>query len=222
MSTLQEIQYKVIAAMEGGTETSESKFLPGFINSAIDAARASIASDLYAIDKNQSELWMLPYKMVYEAMLQSQDCFDNNYRVFRIPEYINLGATRDGLDYVGSPNRLSPLERLGYGNMAPVYAQHPRSNQKKNRGWTSQRDDNGNVTVKIYNSPSVENIIAIGNWRHPSELPNYRVDVDTYPIPGDKENDIIAKAVSILRLSMASPADILPNGQDDSNLMRQK
>lgn len=215
METLQNITQEIIAQVEGGVFTDETKFEETFVDSIVHQVRA----DLFR--QNQSNImsnqWQQSYFPEYvETMQETGDCFVRFYAPASI-------LTKDGGDmtsYVGPASGKVGYTRLGLYGSISVDLAHPITNPFKKgvAGYVLEYADTGQMQVKIYGNIDIQSFRMDFVHYNPTDNPSYRRSTDLYPISGELLVSLKAGVMNKLMGQMAArPSDSLSNSQDNTN-----
>lgn len=212
MSLLPEIVEKIRRASQGQVEFDDSLLDDLYIENKIHTARAVRASDIYRTQRlsrvNESWLQTIPC-----SCLNSEHCA--GVFVLDFPSVVRLDDRADGFFYVGKTDGLKQFTRIttGFTNLA----QH---SVFKNQGirWDFTVDHTGQGKIKFYGNPMLEYAMVRAMVNDPTQVPNYRKDVDQYPVDAVLENDIVEMvSLDILKKSTLRP-DVVSDSQDSKGI----
>jgi hypothetical protein len=211
MSTLREITQRIISNVSGGITTDEVRFDDAFIESKIHTARASILSAGYK----------QPYSdRINEACVQaiSVEILDDDIQAdcdvvrFPCPSVIRLDDRQDGFIYVGHINQQKPFIRLRSNFTA--LSMHSIFQKEKEVVWDYIVDYDGYSYINVYKNTKLRKLLVRAIFNDPTDVPNYRIDVDQYPIDAAMENEIVEAISTDLLRKTVRVADAISDSQD--------
>lgn len=211
MSTLREITQRIISNVNGGITTDEVRYDDAYIESKIHTARASIIS----LSSKQPMA-----DRINEACVQAfnVEIMDDDVQVdcdvvrFPCPSVIRLDDRHDGFIYVGHINQQKPFIRLRTNFSA--LSMHSIFQQEKDIVWDYIADYDGSSYINIYKNTKLRNLLVRAIFNDPTKVPNYRIDVDQYPIDAAMENDIVEAISTDLMRKMVRVPDNISDSQD--------
>lgn len=209
MQTLESLTEEIIAQVQGGVYTDETKFESFFIESIIHQTR----SDLLKLQPVVSQLWVNEYNPPYSVDLQEGDFCSIKIEV---PTPIIFSAHGEGLIYVGGIDGKTPFKRIGYLGDDSLAFQHPLTTpSEEDISYSISAKDTDFNFVKVYGNVSLENILVKVVAYNPTLIPTFRRDKDLYPITGDLITQMKAGVTNRLMVQMAStPSDTLGDTRD--------
>jgi hypothetical protein len=217
VQTLQQITQEIIAQVEGGVFTDETKFQEPYIDSLVHQARA----DLFRQNPEDiiSNFWIQSYYPTYSQYINDNgDC----YVAWVVDATPLLG--NDGTDmttYFGPANGKIGYNRIGlYGSEAVDFA-HPLTNPNK-KGLPSYKwgyvEAFGKMGIKCYGNIDIQSPRVDFVHFDPTQNPNYRRSTDLYPISGELLAPLKLGALNKLMAQQAQvPSDSLANSEDLTN-----
>jgi len=211
MQTLKSIVQEVIAGVEGGVFTDETKFEEGYIQEIVHQARALLLKTQHPI----SQLWTNEYHPPYSEDLQENDFCEIK---IAIPTPIIFDNQGEGLLYLGGKDGRSPFKRIGYlGDESIEYA-HPITTPRKGRiSFSISAKDKDFFVAKIYGNVTLENILVRVVAYDPTKLPSFREDKDLYPISGELLTELKSILIRLLSPEANTPPDVLGNTSGELN-----
>lgn len=211
MSTLNEIVHRILSNVSGGFTTDEVRFDSLYIESKIHTARASIlsASARQPMFDRINEACVQAYSV---ELLETQVEANCDVVKFPCPTVIRLDDRHDGFVYVGHVNAQKPFIRIRSNYTA--LSMHSLFQKEKEIVWDYQADYDGRFYIHIYKNPKQRKLLVKGFFNDPTEVPNYRRDVDQYPIDATLENDIVTNVSTELLRQMVRTGDIISDSLD--------
>jgi hypothetical protein len=211
MSTLTEIVHRITSNVSGGITTDEMRFDSLYIESKIHNARASIlsASSRQPMFDRINEACVQAYSV---ELLEEEVEPDCDVVRFPCPTVIRLDDRHDGFVYVGHVNGQKPFIRIRSNYTA--LSMHSLFHKEKGIVWDFQADYDGKFYIHIYKNPKQRKLLVKGLFNNPTQVPNYRVDVDQYPIDATLENDIVNAVSTELLSQMVRTADVVSDSLD--------
>ena len=200
METFNQIKNEIIAQVQGGLASDESKFDDTMVESLINQARA----DLVYPRRTLPEVFYQPIELQY---ISKVNAFNNCYVEFLMPMPLTFANNTDGIRYLGHPSGDVAYSRRGKSTTSSIYMAHKLIRNKTETMWVATMDTIGQWRVKVYNNPDVEELLVIGAFYNPIQVPNFRKDVDPYPIDGDTLSDV-KRAINQI---MMQQQQIMPN-----------
>lgn len=208
--TLPDFANRIAALPDGGFLSADNRLDYGYIYSLIHTASAQAKSNWYIKTKKISPHWWLPYYNDFDKLQQIDGCY---YR-FKLPQLITLDPRNIGMEYVGSLQKNNQF-RIVVGRAKFSAMQRDRI-MKMRIGITYVLIDNG--FCEVYGS--VRNFFMNGLWFDPTELPNYNLEKDNYPIDAGLIPEIERIILQLnLNIITRSAQDVNPNFKDDSALV---
>jgi hypothetical protein len=211
MSTLTEIVHRITSNVSGGITTDEMRFDSLYIESKIHNARASIlsAASRQPMFDRINEACVQAYSV---ELLEEEVEPDCDVVRFPCPTVIRLDDRHDGFVYVGHVNGQKPFIRIRSNYTA--LSMHSLFEKEKGIVWDFQADYDGKFYIHIYKNPKQRKLLVKGLFNNPTQVPNYRVDVDQYPIDATLENDIVNAVSTELLRQMVRTADVVSDSLD--------
>lgn len=211
MSTLNEIVHRITSNVNGGNTTDEMRFDSLYIESKIHTARASIlsAASRQPMFDRINEACVQTYSVEILETLVDADC---DVVRFPCPTVIRLDDRHDGFVYVGHVNQQKPFIRIRSNYTA--LSMHSLFQKEKEIVWDYQADYDGKFYILVYKNPKQTKLLIKAFFNDPTEVPNYRKDVDQYPIDAALENDIVNSVTTELLRQMVRTADTVSDSLD--------
>lgn len=211
MSTLKEIVHRITSNVNGGNTTDEMRYDSLYIESKIHTARASILS---AMSRQPM------FDRINEACVQvySVELLEENVEAdcdvvrFPCPTVIRLDDRHDGFVYVGHVNGQKPFIRVRSNYTA--LSMHSIFQKEKGIVWDYQADYDGKFYINVYKNTKQRKLLVKALFNDPTEVPNYRPDVDQYPIDATLENDIVTSISNDLLKQMVRTPDVTSDSLD--------
>lgn len=205
--TLLEFSERIMVLPKAGFLTDENIFDRKYIYSLIHSASAQAKRNEFLRTKKIHNTWYFPYYPEYDSKAQADPCFNR----YKLPQTIALDARQTGLGFVGSL-KFNKEFRVTIGRAKFAAEQNDRV-MKVRSGRTHVMIDND--YMEVYGD--TKNFMMEGCWFDVTELPNYNIEKDNYPI----EASLIPEVEKIiLQTDMViitkSAIDRLQNKQDDS------
>lgn len=211
MSTLTEIVHRITSNVNGGNTTDEMRFDSLYIESKIHTARASILSAMsrQPMFDRINEACV----QVYSVELLEEDAeADCDVVRFPCPTVIRLDDRHDGFIYVGHVNGQKPFLRIRSSYTA--LSMHSIFQKEKGVAWDYVADYDGKFYIQVYKNPKQRKLLIRALFNDPTEVPNYRPDVDQYPIDATLENDIVNTITNDLLKQMVRTSDVVSDSLD--------
>ena len=182
-----------------------------YIESKIHNARASIlsAASRQPMFDRINEACVQAYSV---ELLEEEVEPDCDVVRFPCPTVIRLDDRHDGFVYVGHVNGQKPFIRIRSNYTA--LSMHSLFEKEKGIVWDFQADYDGKFYIHIYKNPKQRKLLVKGLFNNPTQVPNYRVDVDQYPIDATLENDIVNAVSTELLRQMVRTADVVSDSLD--------
>lgn len=211
MSTLKEIVHRITSNVNGGNTTDEMRYDSLYIESKIHTARASILSAMSRqpmFDRINEAC-----AQVYSVELLEEDVeADCDVVRFPCPTVIRLDDRHDGFVYVGHVNGQKPFIRVRSNYTA--LSMHSIFQKEKGIVWDYQADYDGKFYINVYKNTKQRKLLVKALFNDPTEVPNYRPDVDQYPIDATLENDIVTSISNDLLKQMVRTPDVTSDSLD--------
>jgi len=211
MSTLKEIVHRITSNVNGGNTTDEMRYDSLYIESKIHTARASILSAMsrQPMFDRINEACV----QVYSVELLEEDVeADCDVVRFPCPTVIRLDDRHDGFVYVGHVNGQKPFIRVRSNYTA--LSMHSIFQKEKGIVWDYQADYDGKFYINVYKNTKQRKLLVKALFNDPTEVPNYRPDVDQYPIDATLENDIVTSISNDLLKQMVRTPDVTSDSLD--------
>lgn len=211
MSTLKEIVHRITSNVNGGNTTDEMRYDSLYIESKIHTARASILSAMsrQPMFDRINEACV----QVYSVELLEEDVeADCDVVRFPCPTVIRLDDRHDGFVYVGHVNGQKPFIRVRSNYTA--LSMHSIFQKEKGVVWDYQADYDGKFYINVYKNTKQRKLLVKALFNDPTEVPNYRPDVDQYPIDATLENDIVTTISNDLLKQMVRTPDVTSDSLD--------
>ena len=211
MSTLNEIVHRISSSVNGGNTTDEMRFDSAYIESKIHTARASIlsATSRQTMFDRINEACVQVYSV---ELLENQVETDCDVIRFPCPTVVRLDDRHDGFMYVGHVNGQKPFIRIRSNYTA--LSMHSLFQKEKEIVWDYLADYNGQYYINIYKNTKQRKLLVRAMFNDPTQVPNYRRDVDEYPIDATLENDIVNAVVTELLRQMVRTPDTTSDSMD--------
>ncbi len=211
MSTLREIVHRILSNIGGGNTTDETRFDEPYIESEIHTARASILSALtkQSLSDRINEACVQAYSV---ELLEAQVEAGCDVVKFPCPTVIRLDDRHDGFVYDGHVNSQKPFMRIRSNYTA--LSMHSMFQKEKGIVWDYQVDYDGKFYIHIYKNPKFRKLLVKALFNDPTKVPNYRTDIDQYPIDAAMENDIVEQISVELMRKMVRTADVISDSLD--------
>lgn len=211
MSTLKEIVHRITSNVNGGNTTDEMRYDSLYIESKIHTARASILSAMsrQPMFDRINEACV----QVYSVELLEEDVeADCDVVRFPCPTVIRLDDRHDGFVYVGHVNGQKPFIRVRSNYTA--LSMHSIFQKEKGVVWDYQADYDGKFYINVYKNTKQRKLLVKALFNDPTEVPNYRPDIDQYPIDATLENDIVTTISNDLLKQMVRTPDVTSDSLD--------
>jgi hypothetical protein len=91
---------------------------------------------------------------------------------------------------------------------------HSIFQKEKGIAWDYQADYDGKFYINVYKNPKQRKLLVKALFNDPTQVPNYRPDVDQYPIDAALENDIVTAITNDLLRQMVRTADVVSDSLD--------
>ncbi len=75
-------------------------------------------------------------------------------------------------------------------------------------------DYDGKFYIQVYKNPKQRKLLVRALFNDPTEVPNYRRDIDQYPIDATLENDIVNTITNDLLKQMVRTSDVVSDSLD--------
>ena len=211
MSTITEIVQRIISNVNGGITTDEVRFDDAYIESKIHTARASIlsASQKQPMSDRINESCVQAYSV---EILDDDVQADCDVVRFPCPSVIRLDDRHDGFIYVGHINQQKPYIRLRTNFTA--LSMHSIFAKEKEVVWDYIVDYDGSSYINVYKNTKLRKLLVRAIFNDPTDVPNYRPDVDQYPIDAAMENEIVEAISTDLMRKMVKTPDVISDSQD--------
>lgn len=186
MSTLVQIIDRIKSNLTGGITTDETRFEDALIESKIHNHRAAYLS---AISRQPTRDRINDsFLQVYHVDLLEYDV-ECDVVKFICPTVIQLDDRNDGFFYVGHINGLKPFIRLRTNY--PALSMHSLFKKEKEIVWDYRADYDGQWYINVYRNPRLTKLLVMALFNDPTAVPNYRKDVDQYPLDGVAEHEVV-------------------------------
>lgn len=204
---LRELVSDVRSAVQNGISADDSRFDALFIENKIHNARAIIISNYLSMGRSPNSIWI--QEIDHDVLERDEEC---GVVYFECPSVITVDATQDGFIYVGHKNGMQPFTRIVQGRSN--LGRHSRLKNVSEILWEYSFGLQGRSTIACYKNPRLENLKTKGIFNDPTLVPNFRKDLDEYPVDRNVARDIIEMiAMDLLRGSRV-PTDYVSDGAD--------
>lgn len=212
METLTQIRQAVIADVEGGVYTDETKFEDSMVDMFIHECRAELIKKEQVIN----DMWVQSYTPVFSDYFQEGDYCKIK---IEIPVPIVFKNQGTGIIYLGGIDGKSPFRAQSYGVASHTAYQHPSTRpSKRKKSYTLTAANTDFLYAEIEGDPDIENILVKQVCFNPTKVPNFRSDTDFYPISGELMIELKTNVLKKLMQYMAqTPTDTLGNTSDALN-----
>jgi hypothetical protein len=211
MSTLKQIVHRITSGVNGGNTTDEMRFDEPYIESLIHAARASILSAMakQSLGDRINETCVQTYSV---ELLEADVQVDCDVVKFPCPTVIRLDDRHDGFVYVGHVNGQKPFIRVRSNYTA--LSMHSLFQKEKEVVWDYQSDYDGRFYINVYKNIKQRKLLVKALFNIPTDVPNYRVDIDEYPLDESLVNDIVQAITTDLMRKMVRVPDTISDSMD--------
>lgn len=175
---LRNITDVLIRSVSGGTNTVDNKYEPEYVEALIPSLRERAIRIEYFGDRSRKGSLRLDYSLFQKGVFQrdAQQNKDADYVTFTIPRAISLGDSKDGFVYVGQKNNSVSFTKLF--NREDVSNMKARGMLQGGQIAFVHEGDKG----EFYGNNSLTEVEVRGIFFDPTEVPDFRVEVDDYPI----------------------------------------
>lgn len=210
--TLRKLAEKLDRKIGATLSRDESKLDIPYLYALLNEARADMAQQMYQKMRRWSSAYFQTYQAEYEPDLQEDTCFT----IFRIPQYIQADAARDGIVYIGAKNGKKKYVRVNNPAQLNEYLNHPMLS-KDPLVLTE-----GGDYCRVYSATdtNIRELEVVGVQADPMQLDHYNPDYDPYPMPRDIETEILNAAVNALNPAIFTAQDKLSDGADSSRMTK--
>lgn len=210
MSTLKEIVDKIKSTIEGGITTDESRLDDLFIENKIHSARALILSNLVRAGMRDRINETFVQTINPDLLEIDVEC---DYVAFECPPVIHLDDRHDGFVYVGHFSGIKPFMRIRSNYSA--LSMHSLFLKEKEIVWDFVSNVTGSYDIHVYKNTKLKKILIRAIFNDPTAVPNYRKDVDQYPLDAVTENEVVEMvAMDLLRKLAGKVPDYISDSQD--------
>lgn len=214
--TLNEVQEVILRAINGLDATLGSRIDPLYLEQLIHQSRIEAIRILYNGSKNYGALkkvdpmWMQEFTV--DIIDGDQD--DNyDYLVFDVPPPAQISRGVGGLIYVGSTKKTKGFHvAQTRGEIADLIARGLLDN---GRDVAVMWEQDG---LKVWGNDNLKKLRIAGVFQDPTEVPNYLIDEDAYPVSNDLVNLIRDLIVNQVSLGLRQPPDVVADGGDTSTI----
>lgn len=219
--TLGELQEVITRAVNALDDTLGSRLDPLYVEQLIHQARIDGIRLLYNGSRNQGAMKKIDPAWVQEFTVDivDGDQDDNyDYIVFDVPSPIQINKNVGGLLYVGSTKKTKAFN---------IVQTRSEISDLINRGYLEDGKDIAALwekdSLKVWGNDNLKKIRVAGIFQDPTEVPNYLVDEDNYPVSNDLVNLIQDIIVQKMAVGLRQPQDIVADGAETStsNVIRQ-
>lgn len=210
----------IIRTPSGGSMTDENKLDRDFVASNIHQVRADAMVEWFGKKGSIHDLWFQEYTPTFNVPLQtSGDCIVR----FKCPPVINLSASRDGFEYVGTVDDLNHFPRNGSGGMKAVYAGHMITGRPGIISWSWSYNSAGFGEIELRGRKILNKVKVLAIFSDPTSLPTFREDKDEYPITEELLPFMIQRLFQLqTKIIVERKADVVSDSQDINNQIPQR
>ena len=209
MSTLAEIVDKIKIALGSGVSTDEGVLDDAFIANKVHGARAMIISTAARTPARDR---------IVEACVQTINPGLLEYDVecdavrFKCPTVISIDDRHDGFVYVGHVNQMKPFMRIRSNYTA--LSMHSLFAKEKEVLWDYTAGYQGEFTINVYKNSKLTNLLVKAIFNDPTQVPNYREDIDQYPIDATLEVELVEMVVNDLMRKFVRVPDTISDSTE--------
>ncbi len=215
MSTLPKIVEKVKRKVQAGVEVDESRLDDKFIEDLILTARGIVFSNLVKskMADRINDAWV---QVLTPDDMTPVKCDDGSVK-FECPTVVTIDQRKDGFVYVGHKNGLNEFVRIraGHSNLS----NHSKFKSISKIFWDFSGDNLGKHYIRIIGNPKLEQMTIKLIANDPLAVPNYRPDIDHFPVDAVTENDIVEMvAINLLKNIRGMVPDVISDSQDNTGV----
>lgn len=202
MSTLKEIVDKIKSNVESGFTTDESRLDDLYVENKIHSARGMILSNLVRSGMRDRINESFVQAINPDLLEYDEEC---EMVTFECPSIIHLDDRHDGFVYVGHVSGMKPFIRVRSNYIA--LSMHSLYQKEKQIVWDFVVNVTGSYDINIYKNHRLRKILIKAIFNNPTTIPNYRKDVDQYPLDAVTENEVVEMvSVDLLKkITMVAP-----------------
>lgn len=210
MSTLKELVDKIKSNVESGFTTDESRLDDLFIESKIHSARGMILSNLVRSGMRDRINESFVQAINPDLLEYDEEC---EMVTFECPPIIHLDDRHDGFVYVGHVSGMKPFIRVRSNYTA--LSMHSLYQKEKQIVWDFVVNVTGSYDINIYKNHRLRKILIKAIFNNPTTVPNYRKDVDQYPLDAVTENEVVEMvSVDLLKKITSVAPDYISDSQN--------
>jgi len=210
VSTLKEIVDKVKSNLESGFTTDETRLDDLFIESKIHSARGMILSNLVRSGMRDRINESFVQAINPDLLEYDEEC---EMVSFECPSVIHLDDRHDGFAYVGHVSGMKPFMRIRSNYTA--LSMHSLYQKETQIAWDFVVNVTGSYDINVYKNHRLRKILIRAIFNNPTAVPNYRKDVDQYPLDAVTENEVVEMiSVDLLKKITVVAPDYISDSQN--------
>ena len=185
----------------------------------LDELRAAAIVEYYKAKLFIPEQFYQTTSLVYQDDYQDDNLVTKCIYTYHVPGVIPASAVHDGISYVGVKNGEN-INRIKSQSVLANYRRHYITNkQVESSPWVLYNSDSSEMWFhKPFGGPT-KILVVRGIFTRPTELPEYNLENDEYPISEDLYSMIITMAQNqFLRPVVSQPPDAISNATEDGTM----
>lgn len=219
--TLPAIIESIQRQANAGIASIDNRFNPIYLQSIVIFGRAELLKTIYTGNRGMAsnhyihEAWKQEYELVYDPLLQTDDCWNH----FECPDPISLDDVSNGFRYIGN--------KKGNNNYMILHSTEQYADYLNDANMVSIMNtkilslyDGGNRIIKLRNCAPDFKGIKSGKVRavfaNPLDIPSYNIDTDIFPMDGNSVNSLISAIWTTIRFAAYGKPDMVADGSDET------
>ena len=211
MTLLKDIVDEVRKDLSAGIGNDESRFDDEYLENKIHAARAVIIANYISNNRFFNDSWIQTVDINFVD--RDKEC---EAVYFECPSPITITAHEDGFMYVGHINGVKPFLRARKNGLTTL-TMHSIFQGDKDLYWDWKQLEQNKASLIVYNNTRLEYIQVRGIFNHPTEVPGFRVDSDTYPVDAFVRKELVEMVTLDIMRKMRIAPDYISDSQDKVN-----
>jgi hypothetical protein len=203
----------------GGVVSSENRVSLPYSIRVLDELRANAIAQYAKAKQIVPEQVYSTTSLVYTDEYQNADDTAKCIYVYQVPAILPVSSIHDGISFVGVRNGEN-LNRIKSSAVLENYRKHYITKRKiTEEPWVLYQPDFSEMMFhKPFGGPT-KALVVRAIFVRPTELPEYNIDNDEYPITDEIFTLVLSLAQdTFLRPIMSAPSESVPNGIQDSGM----
>lgn len=203
----------------GGIISTDNRVSPAFAMRMLDELRASAIVEFFRQKLHVQEQLYQTASLIYDEDYQTDDDTSKCIYLYPVPAVVPVSATHDGISFVGVRNGEN-INRIKSQSVLANYKKHYVTRKiVEDKPWVMYQPDFSDILFhKPFGGPA-KTLVVRAIFVRPTQLPEFNVDTDEYPITDEIYNLVLRMAQEIFsRGVMTSPPEAISNASEDGSM----